>query len=312
MSLISYIIVFSQQDLRTSQITAQLISLNCPIDHRKIKPQKHNKTKLPQPNIKMNDTCSSSGPSSSANIESIHSYLNASQGDVELDFPVASTEQPEIMLESEYWDSYPPGMFEQFEGYHWMFLQDEIDSVYRNIYAPVLLLPSETDTEPSIQGDGESLDGHDLGDLEDSEWDGYPAIVIQPDDYYLWPTDFEDADFEEDNSVSLRRWAPNFVALLERVSTHDIPADKMMCPICWVDFGETNEFHELYEPPELPSDPTEAENMLAFRGLPFDLSRPNNDAVRLPCRHLFGLDCIADNLTTSSLCPMCRAEFRLD
>lgn len=255
----------------------------------------------------MNDTGSSSTPSSSETIESIHSYLNASQGNVELDFPVASTEQPEIMLESEYWDSYPPDMFEQFEGYHWTFLQDELDSAYRSIYAPVLPLPSETDTE----GDGDSLDGHDLGDLEDSEWDSYPAIVIQADDD-LWPTDFEDVDFEGENSVSLRRWAPNFVALLERVSTHDIPADKMTCPICWVDFGETNEFHELYEPPELPSDPTEAGNMLAFRGLPFDLSRPNNDAVRLPCGHLFGLDCIADNLTTSSSCPMCRAEFRLE
>ncbi|KAJ4355775.1 uncharacterized protein N0V89_003796 [Didymosphaeria variabile] len=105
-------------------------------------------------------------------------------------------------------------------------------------------------------------------------------------------------------------WARTFVESLEHVEHSEIAADKNLCSFCWLPFGETDEFHPLYEPPALPSDPREAEAILLCQEFPFDVRRPNNDAVVLPCKHIFGRDCLIDSLSADSTCPVCRKEMR--
>ena len=113
------------------------------------------------------------------------------------------------------------------------------------------------------------------------------------------------------NTEEMREaWTLRYVASLEAVNVDDIPEDKRRCPTCWLDFGETDEFMVGYEPPELPEDPVEAEAVILFQALPFDARRPNNDAVRTTCGHLFGYDCLVGSLAVSSLCPVCRVELR--
>ncbi|KAL1605171.1 hypothetical protein SLS60_004715 [Paraconiothyrium brasiliense] len=103
-------------------------------------------------------------------------------------------------------------------------------------------------------------------------------------------------------------WARNFVESLEHVGHSEISADDNRCSICWLPFGETDEFHPLYEPPVVPRDPREAEAVLHLQTLPFDLRRPNNDAMMLPCKHIFGRDCIIESFSANSTCPLCRKE----
>ncbi|KAF1965617.1 hypothetical protein BU23DRAFT_574763 [Bimuria novae-zelandiae CBS 107.79] len=110
--------------------------------------------------------------------------------------------------------------------------------------------------------------------------------------------------------VAGEAWASDFVASSPMVDHSEIPADDMRCPGCWLDFGETDEFNELYEPPELPQDPQEAEAIIAAQSLPFDARCPNNNSVRLLCGHLWAHDCLIDTLCRSTLCLICRRELR--
>lgn len=200
--------------------------------------------------------------------------------------------------------------FQSMEADHWDYVQDEIDEEYMQIYGY-----SEWAAEYNSEDEYDQLDSElpspehvptpsppdSIESLGDAESDGMPDIITL--DNNVW-------GHGEEEPTLLSDWAPRFVASLERVELSAVPSDQIICPICWIELGETYEFHDLYEPPDLPSDPREAGNMIAFQQLPFDLSRPNNDPVKLPCEHLFGYDCLVNSLSENSTCPMCRRELR--
>lgn len=142
-------------------------------------------------------------------------------------------------------------------------------------------------------------DWKEVADLDDIQSD----IDDNDDDEEEWI----DSDEYREARAS---WAQSFVASLEKVDLCDIPMNNRKCPGCWLDFGDTDEFDEFFEAPPLPEDANEAETVTMFQALPFDARRPNNDAVKTPCGHLFGHDCLITSLTANSSCPICRRNLR--
>jgi hypothetical protein len=103
---------------------------------------------------------------------------------------------------------------------------------------------------------------------------------LDEDPFEEWTDDDDESTHVKEAREALIR---NYVESLEHVDHGTIAAEDLRCPICRLEFGETDEFEELYEPLALPNDPLEAETIMMLRELPFDVRRPNNNAVVLPC-----------------------------
>lgn len=87
---------------------------------------------------------------------------------------------------------------------------------------------------------------------------------------------------------------------MQPIEKSEIPSSQPNCVICRLPLG-------ISEPADINKRNMVYLNRLPFVH-PFRIKPLDNNAVRLPCQHIFGKDCIIKWLDCSRHCPLCRVE----